>query len=56
MHGCEAQSHVVEIVSSETFDGWLRGLRDRQARAVSWFGSTGSPPAIRATSGRSVAV
>jgi putative addiction module killer protein len=24
---------VVEIVRSDTFDGWLRGLRDRQARA-----------------------
>ena len=24
---------MVEIVSSETFDRWLRGLRDRQARA-----------------------
>jgi putative addiction module killer protein len=24
---------VVEIVRSDTFDRWLRGLRDRQARA-----------------------
>lgn len=24
---------MVEIVRSDTFDGWLRGLRDRQARA-----------------------
>ncbi len=26
-------SHVVEIVRSDTFDDWLRRLRDRQARA-----------------------
>lgn len=26
-------SHMIELITSRTFDGWLRALRDRQAKA-----------------------